>query len=329
MKLPRRSFLHLVAGAAALPAVSRIARAQTYPSRPVTVIVPYPAGGGIDALARALSEPLRGSLGQPIVMEDVGGAGGTIAMSRLAHAAADGYILGIGTVDQVLNGAIYQLQYDVVSAFEPIGLLASSPYLIVSKTAVPATNLKELITWLRANGGKIAQGQNGVGGGQHLCGINLQRAINIQWPFVPYRGAAPELQDLVAGQIDLLCPLAGSALALARSGQIRPYAVTADIRMSSAPEIPTVDEAGLPGLYVSAWAGLFAPKGTPSGVLSRLNSAVRTALNDEATRQRIADLGFDVPPQDQQTPEALQSLRTAERDKWWPIIRAANIKAEP
>jgi tripartite-type tricarboxylate transporter receptor subunit TctC len=326
MNLPRRQFLHLAAGAAALPAVSPIARADTYPTRPITMIVPYPAGGGIDALARALSEPLTRVLGQPIIIEDVGGAGGTIAMSRLAHASADGYVLGIGTVDQVVNGAIYQLQYDVVNAFEPIGLLASSPYLIVSKTAVPATNLKELITWLRANGGKIAQGHNGVGGGQHLCGINLQRAINVQWPFVPYRGAAPELQDLVAGQIDLLCPLAGSALGLARSGQIRPYAVTADMRMSSAPEIPTVDEAGLPGLYVSAWAGLFAPKGTPAGVLSRLNSAVRTALNDEVTRQRIADLGFDVPHPDQQTPEALQSLRTAERDKWWPIVKTANIK---
>ena len=222
MKLPRRQFLHIAASTAALPAVSRIARAQTYPTRPVTLIVPYPAGGGIDALARALREVLTRSLGQPIVIEDVGGAGGTIAMGRLARATPDGLVLGIGTVDQVVNGAIYQLQYDVVNAFEAIGLLANSPYLIVSKNAVPATNLKELITWLRANGGKIAQGHNGVGGGQHLCGINLQRAINVQWPFVPYRGAAPELQDLVGGQIDLLCSLAGSALPLARSGQIRP-----------------------------------------------------------------------------------------------------------
>jgi tripartite-type tricarboxylate transporter receptor subunit TctC len=328
MRLPRRQFLHLAAAAAALPAVSRVARAQTYPSRPVTLIVPYPAGGGIDALARALSEPVTRSLGQPIVIEDIGGAGGTIAMSRLARAAADGYVLGIGTVDQVVNGAIYQLQYDVVNSFEPIGVLANSPYLIVSKTAVPATNLKELVPWLKASGGKIAQGHNGVGGGQHLCGINLQRAVNAQWSFVPYRGAAPELQDLVGGQIDLLCPLAGSALALARSGKIRPYAVTAEIRMSSAPEIPTVDEAGLPGLYVSAWAGLLAPKGTPPDVVSSLNLAIRTALGDQATRQRIADLGFDVPPLDQQAPEALRSLQKAERDKWWPIIKAAGIKAE-
>jgi tripartite-type tricarboxylate transporter receptor subunit TctC len=328
MRLPRRHFLHLAAGAAALPAMWRSASAQAYPTRPITIIVPYPAGGGIDALARALSQSLTRSLGQPVVVEDLGGAGGTIAMGRLARATPDGYVLGIGTVDQVVNGAIYQLQYDVIDAFEPVGLLASSPYLIVSKNTVPATNLKELIAWLRANGGKIAQGHNGVGGGQHLCGINLQRTIDAQWPFVPYRGAAPEMQDLVAGQIDLLCPLAGSALALARGGQIRPYAVTADARMASAPEIPTVDEAGLPGLYVSAWAGMLAPKGTPGDVLGKLNSAIRTALDDQLTRQRIADLGFDVSPPDQRTPEALGSLRKAEREKWWPIVKAAGIKGE-
>jgi tripartite-type tricarboxylate transporter receptor subunit TctC len=327
-RLDRRKFLHVGAAAAALPVVSRVASAQTYPVRPITMLVPYPAGGGIDALGRVLSEHLSRSLGQPIVIEDVGGAGGTIAMSRLARAAPDGYVLGIGTVDQVVNGAIYQLTYDVVSSFEPIAMLANSPYLIVSKSALPATNLKELIAWLRTNGGKIAQGHNGVGGGQHLCGINLQRAIGVQWPFVPYRGAAPELQDLVAGQIDLLCPLAGSALSLARSGKIRPYAVTAGARMMSAPEIPTVDEGGLPGLYVSAWAGLLAPKGTPRDVLAKLNSAVRTALDDSPTRQRIADLGFDAPAAEQQTPESLGALQKVERDKWWPIIKAAGIKAE-
>src|SRR5215472_3556731 len=220
MSIPRRRFLHLTAAAALLSAIGFPASAQTYPARPVTMLVPYPAGGGIDSLARILSEHLSRSLGQPIVIEDVGGAGGTIAMGRLARAVPDGYVLGIGTVDQVVNGAIYQLQYDVVSSFAPIALLASSPYLVVSKTAVPASNLAELIAWLRMNAGRIAQGHNGVGGGQHLCGINLQRAIGAQWPFVPYRGAAPELQDLVAGQIDVLCPLAGSALALARSGKI-------------------------------------------------------------------------------------------------------------
>lgn len=302
--------------------------AQTYPVRPITLLVPYPAGGGIDSLARVLSEQLARWLGQPIVIEDVGGAGGTISMARLARALPDGYVLGVGTVDQVVNGAIYQLPYDVVDSFEPIAVLANSPYLIASKTAVPATNLKELIAWLRMNGGKIAQGHNGAGGGQHLCGINLQSATGVQWPFVPYRGAAPELQDLVAGQIDLLCGLAGSTLALARSGQIRPYAVTAASRMSSAPEIPTVDEAGLPGLYVSAWAGLLAPKGTPNDIVARLNSAVRIALENSLARQRINDLGFDVLTPEQQTPAALAALQKAERDKWWPIVKAAGIKAE-
>jgi tripartite-type tricarboxylate transporter receptor subunit TctC len=292
------------------------------------VLVPYSAGGGIDALTRVLSEQLSRSLGQPIVIEDIGGAGGTIAMGRLARAAPDGYVLGIGTVDQVVNGAIYQLSYDVVTSFEPIALLADSPYLIVSKTTVPAANLKEFIAWLRMSGGKIAQGHNGVGGGQHLCGIGLQRTLDVEWPFVPYRGAAPELQDLVAGQIDLLCPLAGSALSLARSGEIRAYAVTAATRMSSAPEIPTVDEAGLPGLYVSAWAGLVAPKGTRADVLSRLNSAVRIALDDPSTRQRISELGFDIPLAEQQTPAALGGLQKSEKDKWWPIVRSVGIKAE-
>jgi tripartite-type tricarboxylate transporter receptor subunit TctC len=329
MKRPRRRFLHLAAGAAVLPALSRFAWAQSYPSRPITMVVPYPAGGLFDALARVLAEPLREALSQTVVIENVGGAGGSIAVGRVARAAPDGYTLSIGSGDQfVVNPAIYPLQYDVVKDFDPIALLVSGPTLIVSKTAVPASNLKELMAWLKANHDKISQGHNGSGGAQHLCGLELQRAAGASWPFVPYRGAAIALQDVVGGRVDVMCPSPASSLAMVDGGLIRAYAVTGPSRLASARDIPKVDEAGLPGMHISVWGGLFAPKGTPKSVIAKLNAAATTALADPAVQQQLAKIGQEVVPREQQTPEALGALQKAEIDKWWPIIQAAGIKGE-
>ena len=302
---------------------------EVYPSRPITMIVPYPAGGLFDALARILAEPMRGVLAQTVVIENVGGAGGSIAVGRVARAAPDGYTVAIGSADQfVVNAAIYPLPYDVVNDFEPVALLISGPVLIVSKTAVPAKNLKELMAWLKANHAQIAQGHNGSGGVQHLCGIELQRIAGVSWQFVPYRGAAPALQDVVGGRVDVMCPSPASSLAMVQSGLLRAYAVTDATRLASAPDIPTVDEAGFPQLHLSVWGGLFVPKGTPKSVIAKLNSAATTALADPAARRQLANIGQEVVPREQQTPEALAALQKADIEKWWPIIKAANIKAE-
>jgi tripartite-type tricarboxylate transporter receptor subunit TctC len=303
--------------------------AEVYPSRPITMIVPYPAGGLFDALARIMAEPMRVALGQTVVVENVGGAGGSIAVGRVARAAADGYTLTVGSADQfVINAAIYSLPYDVVKDFEPVALLMSGPTVIASKTAVPASNLKELVAWLKANHEQVAQAHNGSGGAQHLCGLELQRIAGATWQFVPYRGAAPALQDVVGGRVDVMCPSPASSLAMIQGGLLRSYAVTGSTRMASAPEIPTVDEAGFPGLYITVWGGLFAPKGTPKELIARLNAVATGALADPTVRQQLAKIGQDVPAKEQQTPEALGALQKAEIEKWWPMIKAANIKAD-
>jgi len=302
---------------------------EVYPSRPITMIVPYPAGGLFDALARILAEPMRGVLAQTVVIENVGGAGGSIAVGRVARAAPDGYTVAIGSADQfVVNAAIYPLPYDVVNDFEPVALLISGPVLIVSKTAVPAKNLKELMAWLKANHAQVAQGHNGSGGVQHLCGLELQRIAGASWQFVPYRGAAPALQDVVGGRVDVMCPSPASSLAMVQSGLLRAYAVTDGTRLASAPDIPTVDEAGFPQLHLSVWGGLFVPKGTPKSVIAKLNSAAATALVDPAARRHLANIGQEVVPREQQTREALAAVQKTDIEKWWPIIKAANIKAE-
>jgi len=292
-------------------------------------VVPFPAGGPTDTIGRIVAEGMRVSLRQPIIIENVTGAGGTIGVGRVGRAAPDGYTLSVGFLGtHVLNGAIYTLQYDVLKDFEPVALLTSNPQLIVAKNATPAKNLDELIAWLKANPGKALQGTAGVGSPAHVSGAYFQKETGTRFQFVPYRGAAPAMQDLIAGQIDLMFDQALNSLPHVRGGKIRAYAVTANTRLASAPEIPTVDEAGLLGFYVSIWSGMWAPKGTPKDVVAKLNAAVVDALARTTVQQQLVDLGQDVPPRDQQTPEALGAFQKAETEKWWPIIKAAGIKAE-
>jgi tripartite-type tricarboxylate transporter receptor subunit TctC len=329
MKFPRRRFLQLAAGTAALHAASRTARAQTYPSRAISIVVPFAPGGATDVIARMMAERMRVSLGQPVIVENVGGAGGSIGVGRVARAAPDGYTLSIGHWStHVVNGAIYPLQYDLLNDFEPIMLITSNTYLVVARKTLPATNLKELIAWLSANPDKASAGTAGVGSPQHVGGVFFQKATGTRFPFVPYRGGGPMTQDLVAGQIDMTIDDPANAIQQVRAGTIKAYAVTSKTRLSAAPDIPTVDEAGLPGFYYSRWHALWAPKSTPADIIAKLNAAAADALADPNVRARLADLGQDIFPRDQQSPEALGIHHKAEIEKWWPIIKAAGIKGE-
>jgi tripartite-type tricarboxylate transporter receptor subunit TctC len=303
--------------------------AQVYPARPITMLVPFPAGGPTDAVGRILGERMRASLGQPVTVENVAGAGGSIGIGRVARAAPDGYTIAIGIWStHVANAAIYTLQYDVVKDFEPIALLASAPQLILARNAVPANDLIGLIAWLKANPDKASQGTAGVGSPPHIAGILFQHMTDTRFQFVHYRGSAPAVQDLVAGQIDIGNDSPITSLPQVRAGSIKAYAVTAKSRLASALDIPTVDEAGLPGFYFAVWFAFFAPKGTPKPIIDKLNVATVEALGAPGVRARFADLGLDLFPREQQTPAALGALQKADIDKWWPIIKAAGIKAE-
>jgi tripartite-type tricarboxylate transporter receptor subunit TctC len=303
------------------------AQAQTFPSKPITIIVPFAAGGPSDVLVRTLAERMRVMLKETIVVENVGGAGGTIGVTRAARSPADGYTISFGHLGtHVVNGAIYPLPFDLVEDFDPVTLLGANPMLVVSKTAIPAKSLKELIDWLKANQNKATFGTAGVGSGAHFSGVFLQSLIGTHASYVPYRGTGPALQDLVAGQIDIIVDQASNSLPQVQAGSIRAYAVTDTKRIAAAPDVPTVDEAGLPGFHVSLWSGLWVPKGTPKDIVGKLNEAVRAALDDQAVQKRYAELGLEQPAQAQRTPEALRAHQKAEVEKWWPVIKAANVK---
>jgi tripartite-type tricarboxylate transporter receptor subunit TctC len=323
------TLLRIVAGCVLLWGGIAAASAQVYPSRPITMVVPFAAGGPVDTVARILSEPMRATLGQSIIVENVTGAAGSIGVGRVARAAPDGYTLSIGHWStHVVNGAIYPLPYDLLRDLEPIVLLPSNPMIVVSKSAVPAKNLNEFVGWIKANEGKVSAGTAGAGSATHVAGVYFQNITGTRFQFVPYRGTGPALQDLVAGQIDFIVDQASNSLQHVRDGKIRAYAVTASARLPSAPDIPTVAEAGLPSLDISVWYGLWAPKGTPKEIIAKLNAAAVQALSEPTVRQRFAKLGLDMPPRDRLTPEALAAYQKAEIEKWWPVIKGANIKTE-
>jgi tripartite-type tricarboxylate transporter receptor subunit TctC len=329
MKLPRRRFLHLAVGAAALPAISRIAWAQVYPSRPITIVVGFAAGGPTDIGSRILAERMKPLLGQPVIIENVTGANGSIGVGRVVRAAPDGYTLSIGDIGtHVANQVTYSLAYDLQKDLQPVALLRTGPYLVVARSAMPGGNLKELVDWLRANPAKVSAGTSGVGGAEHLAGLMFQTITGTRVQFVPYRGSAPAVQDMLSGQIDMIFGSPVVTLPHIQAGRLKAYAVMAKSRLKTAPDIPTVDEAGAPGAYYLGWSSLWAPKGTPKDIVAKLSTAVVAALASPDVKARFADMGTDVAPPDQQSPDGLATFHKAEIDRWWPIIKAANIKGE-
>ncbi len=328
--MKRRQFLRLAAAAAALPAAARTAFAQAYPSKPITIVVPFAAGGPTDTIGRLLAQRMSASLGQSLIVENATGAGGTIGVARAARAAPDGYTISLGqNGSHVVTGATYSnLPYDLLNDFEPLSLLCIAPFVITAKKTIPADDLKGFIAWLKANPGKANVGTAGQGSISHVCGLVFQQVTGTHLQFVPYRGTAPAMQDLVAGQIDMMISDPVTSMPQARGGTIKAYAVAASTRLPSAPNVPTVDEAGLPGYHVALWHGLWMPKGTPKPIMDRLHAAVVEVLADPGARAKFAELGQDIYPREQQTPQALAALQKADIEKWWPIIKAGNIKVE-
>ncbi len=326
MEILRRRFLALAACVAALAAAS-LATAETYPSRPVTIIVPFAAGGPTDMVARVIADKMQGPLGQALVIENVAGAGGSIAATRVARATADGYTLEIGNNgSNLLVGALYALPVDIVKDFAPVAELTVNPQIIVSRNTLPAANLKELLAWLKDNQNSVSVGI--AGAVAEVSVVNFETMTGMKFQHVPYRGAAPAIQDLVAGHIDLMVDQLSNSVPQIKAGTVRAYALAARIRSPALPDVPTTDEAGLPGFYGALWHGLWAPKGTPADVIAKLNSAVKQSLADPSVQQKLAAVGQDIVRPDRQTPEGLGAFQRAEMEKWFPIVKAAGIRGE-
>ena len=305
------------------------AAAQNYPARAIAMIVPFPAGGATDTLARFLAEKMRGILGQPVIIENVAGAAGSIGVGRAVRSTADGYTLSIGTsTTHMLTGGLYALQFDLLKDLEPIILIGSEPLLIVGRKSLPADDLKGLIAYLKANPDKASVGIAGVGATGHLTGISFQKETGTRFQFVPYSGNAPAMQDLLAEQIDFMIEPSSNFKSLVGTGSVKPYAITGRARLASSPDIPTADEAGLPGFFASLWYGLWVPRGTPKDIIARLNATMVQVLAGPSVNERFAELGIEITPLVQQSPEALRAFQKAEMERWWPIIKAANIKTE-
>ena len=311
----------LISGGAAL--------ADNFPSRPITIVVPFSAGGPSDAMARILAERMKVTLGESLLVENVTGAGGSIGVGRAVRSPPDGYTISFGHLGtHVANGAIYKLGYDLVADLEPVALLPSNPMIVVSKNAVPAKSLKELLEWLKARPTPASAGTAGAGSGSHIAGLYFENIAGIKLQYVPYRGTGPAMNDLVAGQIDIIVDQLSNSINQVRAGNIRGYAVTDTRRAESASDIPTADEAGLPGFHMTLWSGLWAPKDTPKDIVARLNAATIDALNDPAVRAQLEKLGLQMPPPDKLSPRALGDWQKAEIAKWWPMIKAANVKVD-
>jgi tripartite-type tricarboxylate transporter receptor subunit TctC len=324
----RRLLMVMVATLMGL-ASSGLAAAQGYPTRAMTMIVPFPAGGATDTLARFLAERMRGILGQPVIIENIAGAAGSLGVGRAVRSAADGYTLSIGTsTTHMLTGGLYALQFDLLRDLEPIIQIGSEPLLIVGKKSLPADDLKGLIAYLKANPDKASVGIAGVGATGHLTGISFQKETGTTFQFVPYRGNAPAMQDLLAEQIDFMIEPSSNFKSLVGAGSVKPYAITGKARLPSSPDIPTADEAGLSGFFASLWYGLWVPRDTPKDVIARLNATMVQVLADPMVQKRFDELGIEITPPAQQSPEALRAFQKTEAERWWPIIKASSLKAE-